>query len=386
MTRVVFFSSYTGLGGGETSLRSLLGSLDRTLYLPVLICPREGALPESVRKLGIEARVLPYRGSSAWFVPFLWERFPVVERIVSVLSDLAPGVVHSDFHTLPFLVPACRRLNIPLIFTVYGWWFRPKPWQRRFYQTGPQSILAISEAVKQGFLGDPPFMPPESVRVQHLGVDTDIFRPRPSERAAIRGELKLPPDAPLVTLIGRFQNVKGQDVFLDAAGRIAQKRPDARFAMAGENVFGARKDEAFKRRVLSIAESDPILRERVSFLGWIPQSEKLLAASDVVVCSSFFESFGMALVEAMASGVPVVSTNVGGPAETIVDGTTGYLVPPVRPDLIAECVLSLLADEGLRRRMGAAGRERALRYFSLKQYASGFSKTVAGLTGSNRTG
>jgi glycosyltransferase involved in cell wall biosynthesis len=273
-------------------------------------------------------------------------------------------------------VPACQKLSIPLIFTCYGWWFHPKPWQRRFYRTGPQCIVAISEAVKQGFLGQPAFMPPDKVRVLNLGVDTGLFRPRPAERDAIRRELGLSLDAPLVTLIGRFQHVKGQDVFLNAARLVVQKHPETRFVMAGENVFDESADEAFKRRVLSMHAADAVLQEHVSFLGWTAQPERLLAASDVVVCSSYFESFGMVLVEAMASGVPVVSTNVGGPAETIVDGETGYLVPPGRPDLIAERVLSLLLDAELRNQMGSAGRKRVMEHYSLERYVAGFSEML----------
>jgi glycosyltransferase involved in cell wall biosynthesis len=237
-------------------------------------------------------------------------------------------------------------------------------------------MLAISEAVKSGFLGNPPFLPPDRVRVLSLGVDPEVFRPRPDEIAAVRRELGIPAGAPLVTLIGRFQNVKGQDIFLEAAKRISQTHPDARYALAGENVFGGASEEAFKRKVLGMVAADAGLRERVSLPGWVPRSERLLAASDVVVCSSYFESFGMVLVEAMASGVPVVSTNVGGPAETIVDGETGFLVPPGRPDLIADRVRLLLADETLRRRMGLAGRERVKAKYSLERYAAGFSESL----------
>jgi glycosyltransferase involved in cell wall biosynthesis len=113
----------------------------------------------------------------------------------------------------------------------------------------------------------------------------------------------------------------------------------------------------------------------------VPDPERLLAASDVVVCASRFESFGMVLVEAMASGVPVVSTNVGGPAETIADGETGYLVPPGRPDLIAARVLDLLADADLRQRMGTAGRARAKERFELRRYVEGFSEVIETLAG-----
>jgi glycosyltransferase involved in cell wall biosynthesis len=358
-----------------------LGALDRGKHEPVLVCPREGQLPAAARRLGLEAHILSYRGASVWFVPSVWAHFPESRRIESVLRELSPQVVHSDFHTLPYALPACRKQGVPVIFTCYGWWFRPRPWQRGFYRNGPRTILAISDAVRRGFLGDPPFMPLERVRVLHLGVDTELFRPRPAERPEVRRALDLDLESPLVTLLGRYQSVKGQDVFLQACTRIASQRPEARFVVAGENIFGGAGDEVFKRRIYRQAQAEPRLRDRVRFMGWVPDPEKLLAASDVVVCASRFESFGMVLVEAMASGVPVVSTQVGGPSETIVDGETGYLVPPGRADLIAARVLELLADAGLRRRVGTAGQERVRAHFELRGYAEAFSEVVETLAG-----
>jgi len=384
MMHVLFFSYYTGLGGGETSLLALLSALDQRQYTSSLVCPREGQLPDAARALGLDVYVLPYRGASTWFVPSLWRHFPAMSRIEMLLREVMPAVVHSDFHTLPFVLPACQRLGIPVVFTCWGWWFRPKPWQRDFYREGPQSILASSLAIKNGFLGQPAFMASDRVHVLYPGVDTERFRPQPDHRESIRREMGLSPEASLITLVGRFQQVKGHDVFLAAARLIAQRDPEVRFGVAGENIFGVSADEAFKQRVLSTAEGDAALRERTHFLGWVAQPERLIAASDIVVCSSRFESFGMAPVEAMASGVPVVSTNVGGTAETIVDGETGYLVPPARPDLIAERVLALLDDETLRERMGRAGRQWVLDNFSIGRYVAGFSETLDSLSSSGQ--
>lgn len=379
MIRVVFFNYYSGLGGGETSLLTLLRSMDRKRYTPILICPREGQFTRAARESGIDADTIPYRGASVWFVPSLWASFSCVRRIKSLLVRLSPAIVHSDFHSLPYVLPVCRDLKIPLVFGCSGWWFHPRPWQQTFYRDGPKRILALSESIKQGFLGDPPFMSPDRVDVLYPGVDTTLFHPRPEERDSIRMEFGLDLRSPLVTLVARFQRVKAHDVFLTVCRLVQQGCPEARFAIAGDNAFGVAADDAFKQQVLSMISRDSILQERVTWLGWVSQPERLLAASDVVVCSSHFESFGMVLIEAMASEVPVVSTNVGGPAETIVDGQTGYLAPPRRPDLVAERVLALLADEKLRNTMGSAGRKHVIHNFSLERYVSCFSETLDSL-------
>lgn len=375
--RVLFFSHYTGLGGGETSLLALLGALDRTRFRPALVCPREGMLPEAARALGVEVRIVAYRGASTWFVPALWAGLPAAGRVGAAVAASAPAVVHSDFHTLPYAVPACRRMQIPVVFTCYGWWFRPKPWQRPFYEAGPAAVLAISEAVRRGFLGARPALAPERIQVLPLGVDTERFRPQaPAARAAIRAGLDLPADRPVVTLLARFQRVKGHDLFLRAARRIADRCPETSIVLAGANVFEGPADERFKREIHAAVAADPVLRRRVHFLGWVPSAEGLLAASDVVVCPSRFESFGLAVVEAMACGVPVVSTPVGGPSETVMDGETGYLAAPDAPDLFAERVVRLLQDPGLRDRFGHAGRARVCARFSLERYVAGFTRVL----------
>lgn len=381
--RVLFLSSYTGLGGGETSLLALLGALDRSRIVPLLACPREGQITEAARRLGIDVRVLPWRGAPAWFVPALWTRAPAAARIGACIDELRPAIVHSEFHALPYAFGAVRRRQLPIVFTCYGWWFRPKPWQRALYRDSRITVLAISHAVRNGFLGDPPAMDPARVMVVPLGVDARICRPRPSERDAIRAGLGLPTAAPLVTLVARFQHVKGHHVFLEMARRVLQAEPRACFAIAGENVFGGRVDETYKRRIVDTVAADPRLRDAVRFLGWIKASEELMAASDVVVCSSLFESFGMVPVEAMACEVPVVSTNVGGPAETIVDGETGFLVEPGCPEALAERVLRLLANPDESRAFGRAGRSRVIARLSVERYAEAmtavFSSVAANL-------
>jgi glycosyltransferase involved in cell wall biosynthesis len=368
--RTLFLSSYTGLGGGETSLLALLGALDRTRIDPFLVCPREGQLTEAARRLGVPVRVVAWRGAPVWFVPSVWRRAPAVPRILACIDDLGPSVLHSEFHALPHASAAARRRHLPLVFACYGWWFRPRPWQRAFYRDRVRTVLAISDAVRAGFLGSPPVIDPARVAVVPLGVDVTRFRPRHDDRPAIRARFGLPSDRPLVTLVARFQDVKGHHVFLDMARHVLRSDPRTLFGIAGENVFGGSADERYKQAIVGTATADSVLRDAVRFLGWTPNAEELIAASDVVVCSSRFESFGMVAVEAMACEVPVVSTNVGGPAETIVDGETGFLVPPARPDLLAARVLDLLADPAKRQAFGRAGRARVVSRFNVERYAT----------------
>jgi glycosyltransferase involved in cell wall biosynthesis len=214
-------------------------------------------------------------------------------------------------------------------------------------------------------------MPPERVQVLPPGVDTERFRPG-LDGAQVRADARVTPEAPLVALIARFQDVKGHDVFQAMARRVADAIPEARFIVAGENVHGKSADDAYKARILAAHQSDPVLRERLVYLGFRADAERVIAAADVVVCSSQFESYGMVNVEAMASGKPVVSTRRGGPSETVADGETGFLVDVGDADALAKRVVLLLRDADLRQRMGIAARARVEQMFSAQTMAAQF--------------
>ncbi len=375
---LLFISAYTGLGGGESVQLNLMGALDPARYALHLVCPRDGQLPEAARAHGVTVHTRPYRGITTWFVPAIWRRFPVSGDLAALARRLDIAAIHSDYHSLPFAVAAAQANGLPVIWNAMGWWFPVLPWQRRFFRDEITQIIAITQAVRDRWLGDTGLMPPERIKVLVPGVDPDHFHPG-VDGAPVRAALGIGPDVPLVAMIARFQQVKGHAIFQAMARQIHAVLPEARFAVAGENVFGVSKDETYKKTILSAAQHDPSLRESLQYLGFWQDAREVIAAADVIVCPSRFESLGMVHLESMAMACPVVSMNNGGPAETLVDGQTGYLVPPEDPAALADRVLALLRDPALRARMGAAGRDRVLAHFTARGYADQFSQVVESL-------
>jgi len=371
MIRVLFASWYTGLGGGETDLLTLARALDRSRYEPHLLAPAQGSLPDRWRETGWPVHILPYRGASTWFIPAVWARFPVVERMTELLRRQHISLVQSDYHTLPLIARAARQAGIPATWTVWGWWFQPKPWQRAFFRQFPQAA-ARSRAIRAGFLGDPPFMPIERMPVVYAGVDCARFRPG-LDGAALRREFGIAEDAPVVAMVARFQRVKGHYTFQAMARRLLEALPATHFIVAGDDVFGVAADQRYRDEILSSARASAALRDRLHYLGFRRDVETVYAAADVFVCPSEFESYGIANLEAMSCGLPVVSTRRGGPSETIADGVTGFLVDPGDAGALAEHVLRLLRDGTLRQKLGAAGRERVQRGFSVEAEAAAHS-------------
>ncbi len=367
---LLFVTSYADLGGGETALVTLAQNLDPARYMPHLLVPREGQLSQRWRVLGWPVHITPWRAANTCFVPALWARLPVTHQMQTIIRENHIHAVHSEYHALPFALPAAARTGVPLLWTCMGWWFRPKFWQRGFFQR-PAATFAHSQAIKDGFLGQPPFMPPERIEVLYPGVDTGRFHPD-VDGIKVRFEANIPQNAPVVAMIARFQSVKGHEVFQAMAKQVALQIPAARFIVAGENTQ-SEADNVYKEGILQSAQASSLLRNRLTYLGFREDVERVIAAADVVVCASHFEGYGVALIEAMACSKPVVSTYRGGPAETLLEGETGCLVPPGDPAALASRIIELLHDPDLRARMGAAGRERVLRLFSAQSNGAQFT-------------
>lgn len=376
---ILFITHYRDLGGGETAQLSLVDHLDPAKWQPHLLVPGEGQFARAWRERGWPVHIQPWRGATTYFVPALWAHLPVRYSIQRLLHEQHIALVHSDYHTLPMALPAAERVGIPCVWNCMGWWFNPKRWQHRFFKR-PAATFALSESAKRGFLGEPPFMPPERIQVLYPGINTQRFNPT-VDGTMIRQQYGIAPDAPLVAMLARFQNVKGHDVFQAMARLVVEAVPEARFLVAGENTQNAAGD-AYRSGILAAHQADPLLRDSLVYAGFRSDTERVMAAADVIVCASDFESYGMVHVEAMASGKPVVSTNQGGPAETVLDGVTGFLVPPRDPAALAENVVRLLRDPVLRARLGQAGRLRVETRFAAEATARLFTDTVEPLLNS----
>ena len=371
MKRILFTSWYSGLGGGETDLLTLADALDANKYECHLLLPAEGRLAERWREARRPAHIISYRGASTLFVPAVWARFPVVGRLADLLERERIDLVHGDYHTLPLIARATKQAGIPLTWTVWGWWFQPKPWQRGFFRSIPAA--ARSRAIRDGFLGEPPFMPADKLPVIYSGVDTSRFRPG-LDGSALRREIGLSEGAQIVAMVARFQRVKGHHTFQEMAERVLAELPQTQFVVAGDDVFGVTADQRYRDQILANAKSSTVLRDHMHYIGFRRDIESVYAAADVFVCPSEFESYGKANLEAMACGVPVVSSRRGGPSETIGDGVTGFLVDSGDAYALAEQALRLLRDGELRARMGIAGSEHVKSAFSAEAAAAAHTR------------
>ncbi len=288
-----------------------------------------------------------------------------IRRAHRWLEQVSPDVVHVHFaRDLWWLVPAMQRLpRVPLILTKHIGTQKSKSdtLHRHLYER-VQTIIAISNVIRQNIIATHP-VAPEKVVTLHHGVNLERFALRDERAYRVRKMLGLSADHVVIGIVGRLQRAKGYMEFLHMAAQLKPRYPHCRFLLVGE---ASRGEEAEAREILN-AIPRLGLQDRVFWLGFREDVPDILAAMDIFVFPSHAEAFGLVLIEAMAVGLPVVSSRCDGVLDVVVDRETGFLVPPKNVEQLVQAVTRLIEDRGLRERMGLAGRRRVEMHFDQKK-------------------
>jgi glycosyltransferase involved in cell wall biosynthesis len=318
----------------------------------VAICA-EGPLLAEVRAEGFRVEAAP-------FVRRVSPRAQIraFRALVALLRREKPDLVHAHMPISGFLGRlAARAAGVRRVaYTCHGFLFnQPGPWPRRaasfLMEWTAGRVTDVYMTVSEEEAADA-----RRLRIHRGAVavgngrDPALFHPDPAARARVRAALAVPEDAVVIIAVSRLVRHKGYLELLAAMERVA----GAELWVAGERLASDRGFDLGPALELAAATG------RVRLLGYRRDIPALLAAADVFCLPSHFEGLPMSVIEAMLTGLPVVSTDIRGPREQVVDGETGLLVPPFAVAPLAEALARLASDTGLRRRMGEAGRVRAL--------------------------
>jgi len=227
-------------------------------------------------------------------------------------------------------------------------------------------VIAVSEAVAKE-LRTAQVVSDDQIAVVHNGIDVDRFRKTCAglDRGAFLRSIELRVDDRLVGSIGELRTLKRHDDFIRAAALVLKEFPETQFVLAGVGEVR----EPLEKLVVELG-----LTGSFHFLGWLDDADKLLCAMDVFVSASETESFGLAIVEAMAAGCAVVATATEGAKEIIDDENTGLLVPIGNVDRIAQSVINLLSDPEKRRAIATQSAQSAAKKFSLTRMVDDIEK------------
>ncbi len=296
----------------------------------------------------------------------------VARRIRQQVKAHQISLLHAHQYTPFFYAALSRRLGSrpPILFTEHG---RHYPDQRhpkrvlanRFLLKPTDRVTAVGRFVKQALV-DNEGIPEARIRVIHNGIDPDRFPPADDRtRRQARAELGLGPDTPVIMQVARFHPVKDHATSIRAFASVVGTFPDARLCLVGD---GPKRQE-MQQLVETLG-----LGDRVMFLGVRPDVNQLLPAADVFVLSSLSEGISVTLLEAMATGLPIAATDVGGNGEVVEHEQTGLLSPRGDDAALANHLIALLQDADRRRAMGRAGRQRLLDQFTQPQMHQGYTE------------
>ena len=359
--RVLLFTDADVFAGTERHMLDLARGLRAAGVSVTLACPSPAALEERAQAENLPTLTIQKRGTV--------DR-ETIRILTGLLRSGAADVVHAhNGRTALSAALAVRRAGRgrcvmtqhflePNHVTQRGPKAAASKMAHHWVTAQMSAILAISEAVKASLLARGE-APASKITVVPNGIaPPDAALPGGAE--AMRRSLGIPSDAPLVVCAARLEPEKDVASLVASMRHVREVLPNAHCLLAGTGTLRADLEEQI--RGLGLGDA-------VHLLGFRPDALALIAAADLFVLPSLAEPFGLAILEAMALGKPVVATRAGGPLEIVVEGETGLLVPPASPPALAEAILGLLSDPAEASRLGANGLARFKACFTADRMA-----------------
>ena len=353
--------------GGTMQVYYLMRGLRARGEPAVLVCARGGDLHRLAEADGLNLRAVDFAGDID--LRFIW-------RLAAILRAERPDVIHIHSRrgadTLGLLaakltgigkVVLSRRVDDPV---KPGWLTRLR------YVTLPDRVVTVSKGIARVLIEAG--VPAEGIRQVYSAIDFRAYQSA-LDVAQARAKLDLPAGVPVLVVIAQLIPRKGHRFLLQALPRIRAVHPDTQVLFVGEGA-----EEATLRGAVGAAGLDSCVR----FLGYRNDIGDILRACDVLVHPATMEGFANVAMQAMASGIPVVSSAVGGMPESVRHEVTGLLVPPQDPEALADALLRLLGDPALRQRLGAQGREIVEREFNTDAMVEGNLAVYRELLGGGR--
>ncbi len=297
----------------------------------------------------------------------LWELYRLIRRGRFVLVN-----THSPVAAAVGRLAAWLARTPVVIYTVHGFYFHDNMprWKRRGFITlewllgrMTDSFMFVSDEDRQAALREGIAKDPTKVTTIYNGVDLAAYPPKGSASLSsgeLRSKLNIPQGAAVVGIVGRVVREKGYIEFAEMAKLVSASRSDVYFLVVGDALPSDRDGIVAELRSRVDAAG---VHDRSRFTGFTDRVADYLQAMDIFVLPSYREGFPRSVLEAMSSALPVVATNIRGCREAVVNGETGLIVPPRSGTALAEAVSLLLGNPDLASRMGAAGRERAVRFY-----------------------
>lgn len=369
--RVVFVTTALNVGGEETLSANIIRRMDRHRFAPELVCLKQlGVLGE---QLVLEVPAFSGLLKNKFDVGVLGRLTQLFrERHIDAVITVGTGGDKMFWGRL-----AAWRAGVPVIVSALHSTGLPNrvEFSNRLLAPLTDAFIAVAEAHGR-FLASDEGCASRKIRVVPNGVDTSRFNDRPAN-PSLRAELGLPDGAPTVGIVAVLRPEKNHELFLRAAAIVHREVPHAHFLVVGDGPL--RGEIETQIRALGLAGV-------VHMLGMRRDIPELLNLIDVVALTSKMEANPVSVLEALSSGTPVVSTRVGSLPENVIDGETGFLVPPGDEATLAARWTTLLTNSETRAYLGRQARERVVHHASLKSMVGGYEDLITEIYTAKSTG
>lgn len=346
---ILFIANHLNVGGISSYLFTLASGLKQKGH-QVYLASGGGELEDKFVRSGIMHFKVPLKTKNELSPKIIFSLL----KLKKICREFNIDIIHSHSRTTQVLAELLGRiLAKPHIFTCHGF-FKPR-FSRRIFGCWGQKVIAISQQVKEHLISDFK-LPGSRISVIHNGIDTKNFGDF-SARDNLRRELGSPAEH-LVGMIARLSEVKGHTYLIQAMQEVVKYFPKTKLLIIGQG----KTKEALVKETRNLG-----LEESIVFIPEAKDTKEVLAALDIFVMPSLQEGLGLALMEAMAQGVAVVASAVGGIKTLIQDKRNGLLVAPADAPALAQAMITLLKDAELRRNLGARAREFIVTNFSQEE-------------------
>ncbi len=378
--RVMQLVSNLDIGGAQEVVRTLAENLADAGCISVVCTFKDGPLRAEIERLGIPVEILPERHHSIVAFPgFVKELFQLRRQLVGLIRKHKIDVVQTHLlRSMDFLALSLRFNTGPKVYWTFHnsmfdlredhldknkWLLKPKRFSHHLlYRIGSiwvDGLVAVSADVKKSILETMKGIPAEKISVILNCVDVSRYG-KDTNRIALRSSLGFSETDHLMALVATFKRQKGHSILIEALAALIPDFPRLHVLFIGD---GELKDK------LQFQVQELKLEQNIHFLGLRGDIPEILAASDSFVLPSLWEGLPMALIEAMASSLPIVATDVSGTRQVMVPGETGFMVKPGDSLDLSRAITDLITDIPQAKVMGRRARQRVENLFSAQKQA-----------------
>lgn len=344
------------VGGAEKQLYLLASSLDPKIFRPIVVQLNPADLISETSKTSNKMELLNLPTGKIYSLHGLRQ----LMRLADLQKSEDVHIIHTFFEKSEIMGWVSKHLSsVPIWITSRrDLGFKRKSIHKRIFRIASKACkkcVVNCNAIRNQMIQQKE-LPEERIEVIYNGIDLEPYQVHDNPKT-LKNELNIKDDVFLVGMVATLKfEIKGHRFFVEASKKVLEKFPKVEFVLIG--------DGPLRNYFENMAEELGV-RQNLHFLGKRNDIPRILSSLDISVLCSTSEGFSNVILESMAAGKPVVATDVGGSPEMVIDGLTGYLVPPADSDALAKAVMNLLEDPEKARDMGDEGRKLVQNKFTI---------------------